>query len=203
MLEQLANGDRVLVAAGEFGEIRVHGRIELDAPFVVQDHDGGGRADDLREGGEIVDRFGGGDAAAGSSPIDAAEAFLPDCGALATDDYCSAGKATGLDATTHDAIDGLQALGRHANGGGCRYGQSSIDGCDHGDHSDQRSEHVSDLTPKRRCACCSRRAAGSLYRTYLRTARDVPAIRCEPAHNSPIPSIGKTRTCCSRHSRTL
>src|SRR6476620_1522151 len=105
MLEQLAYGDRILVAAGELGEIRDDGRVELDAPFVEEDHDGGGGADDLRERREIIDGLGGRDSAAGVDPVHVAESLLPHGSALAADDDRGAGESARLDAARHHAID--------------------------------------------------------------------------------------------------
>ena len=96
MGEQVTDRHLILQAAGELGDVLGDRIVEAELPLVVEHHDGGGRADDLAEAREIVDRAIGRDRAARRRPIDAAEALLPDRGALAADDDGRTGIATGI-----------------------------------------------------------------------------------------------------------
>ena len=86
VLEQHADGDAILVAAGELGHVLRDGVVEVDLALVEQDHDRGRGADDLGQRREIVDRAIGGDRRARLFPAEPAEALLPDGGAATSDD---------------------------------------------------------------------------------------------------------------------
>ena len=124
VLEQHADGDVVLRAAAELRDVLNDAVVEAELPFVEQDHDGGRRADHLRERGEIVDRALRDDRAGIARPCESAEALLPDGGALAPDDDRGARIAAGANAALDDAVDVRQPRRRHADGARCLGGQT-------------------------------------------------------------------------------
>src|SRR5690242_3776079 len=85
---------------------------------------------------------------AGRFPIDAAEPFLPNHGALAADDDRGAREAAGANPPLHDAINDAQARCRHADGSRCFDRQSSVSSS-YGEGSEQRKHHGGPLLPKR------------------------------------------------------
>ena len=68
MLEEHAKRNAILCAAGERRDVLGDGIVEANLALVEQDHEGGRRSHDLREGSEIVNRAIGRDGRAGLLP---------------------------------------------------------------------------------------------------------------------------------------
>jgi len=58
--EEVADGDLLAAGAGEFREVHGDRIVEIEEAAFVEEHDGGGRGDDLGERGGVVNRADGG-----------------------------------------------------------------------------------------------------------------------------------------------
>ena len=115
MREKLTDGDLILVAAAECGDIVNDRVIEPDLLFVEKNHDRRSSTDDLAEGRHVVDRALGIDQGAVLAPGELAESLLEDRRALSADNDRGAGVASSLDSALNDALDRVETTAGHAD----------------------------------------------------------------------------------------
>src|SRR5690606_20852157 len=111
--EQLPHGNAALLTTGEVGDVRRNRCVQPQPAFFPEDHRGRGGCNDLGERGEVVDGFRGRHHLRTAGPVQVSETLLVHGVALAADHDGCARIAAGGDAARHDAIDYLQAFGRH------------------------------------------------------------------------------------------